>query len=109
MSGADTLPHETVMKQIASDAAKEAITELFLKLGIDVSNPIDVQRDMLALRTLSHQINDAEIAHDMAYLRSLRTASDSIKSKTMLTLVGLLVVGLVSALVVGVKSIFAGE
>jgi len=100
------LNHE-IMKQVATEAAKEAVAELFLKLGLDISNPIEVQRDMAALRAVSERINDPEMLNDMTYLRELRVTSESIKSKTLLTLVGIVVAGICSALVLGIKSLFA--
>lgn len=107
MSESPVAMNEPLMKQIAHEAAKEAITELFLKLGIDISNPIEVQKDMQSLRAMTHRINDPEVTNDMAYLRELRLTSESIKSKTLLTFVGILVAGLVSTVVVGIKSVFA--
>ncbi|MBB5277777.1 hypothetical protein HNR26_003866 [Rhizobium rosettiformans] len=108
MSNPTTLS-EQQMKQIATEAAKEAVTETFLLLGIDVTSPLEVQRDMAALRVLSSRSDDPEVGRDMTYLRELRLTSESIKSKTLLSFVGILVAGLVSAIVVGAKSIFSGD
>lgn len=96
------------MRQVANEAAMTAINELMLKLGIDTSNPLSVQRDMQALRAVSERINDPATSQDMAYLRELRLTSESIKSKTLLAFVGFLVTGLLSAVVLGVKGMMTG-
>lgn len=97
---------EALMSKIAQEAATSAVSELFLKLGIDTSDPLAMQRDMQALRKVSTLLDDPEHALDRTYLRELRKTSESIKSKTMLTVIGILVTGFVSATVVGLKAFF---
>lgn len=101
----DTIAQEHLMRQVANEAATAAINELMLKLGIDVTNPLSVQKDMQALRLISERLNDSEFSQDMTYLRSLRLTSESIKSKTMLTFIGVLATGLLSAVAIGIKSV----
>lgn len=97
---------EQLMSKIAQEAATSAVSELFLKLGIDTSDPLAMQRDMQALRKVSTMLEDPETAMDRTYLRELRKTSESIKSKTMLTVIGILVTGFVSATVIGLKAFF---
>ncbi|MEQ8308010.1 MAG: hypothetical protein RIA09_15745 [Hoeflea sp.] len=104
-----TTPHEPVIREVASEAATQAITELFLKLGIDVNNPLEVQRDMQALRELGARNADPLLRQDMLYLRELRMTSERIKSRTLLGFVAFLVTGTLSALAVGLKSFLSPD
>ena len=67
---------------------KEAVRETLLRAGID---PDDSTR----------------IADDLRYVREWRMTTDAIKSKSILTLVGLLVTGLAAALWLGFKALVA--
>lgn len=100
---------ERMIREVASEAASTAITELFIRLGIDVSNPIEVQRDMQALRELGVRNADPQTQQDFLYLRELRLTSERIKSKTLLGFIAILVTGTVSALTVGIKSFLSPE
>lgn len=102
----DAVAQEHLMKQVAEEAAGKAINDLLVKLGIDVTNPLSVQKDMQALRTVSERMSDTDFAQDLTYLRELRLTSESIKSKTLVTVVGVVVTGLLSAVALGLKGIF---
>lgn len=65
---------------------REAVREAFLMLGVKVDDPIEVQKDF-------------------QHLREWRTTTDSIKSKGMLTIVGIAVSGLVAAFWLGFKEL----
>lgn len=97
------------MHQVANEAATKTVNELMVKLGIDVTNPLTVQRDMQALRLVSERMSDTDFSQDMTYLRELRLTSESIKSKTLLAFVGVLVTGLLSAVAIGVKAMITGS
>ena len=66
------------------DIVESAVDQALLKLGVDTKDAIAVQQDM-------------------AYLRDLRTASDALKKKALLTLAGILVAGICTALWIGFK------
>lgn len=63
---------------------REAVRETFLMLGVKVDDPIEVQKDF-------------------QHLRDWRTTTESIKSKTAVAVVGLVVSGLAAALWLGFK------
>lgn len=98
-------PSDQVIKKVAQEAATAAVESVLIRLGIDVSNPLMVQKDMQALRIISGKMSDPEGAKDFAYLRELRTTAESIKSKTLATVVGILITGVLSAVFLGIKSI----
>jgi len=65
---------------------REAVRETFLMLGVKVDDPIEVQKDF-------------------QHLREWRTTTDSIKSKGLLTLVGIAVSGIAAAAWLGFKAL----
>lgn len=68
---------------------REAVRETFLMLGVKVDDPIEVQKDF-------------------QHLREWRNTTESIKSKGLLTVMGILVSGMLAALWVGIKE-FVGK
>jgi len=73
------------IRELASDTVRQTFT----MLGVDVSNPLEVQRDFAALR-------------------DWRIAMAGVRNKTTMVLTGVLVMGLVSAIVVGMKEYLRG-
>ena len=65
---------------------REAVRETFLMLGVKVDDPIEVQKDF-------------------QHLREWRNTTESIKSKGLLTLVGIAGAGLVAAFWLGFKEL----
>lgn len=84
---------EQQLQNLTPDEARalirETVRETFLMLGVKVDDPIEVQKDF-------------------QHLREWRTTTGSIKSKGLMTLMGLLVSGLVAAAWVGIKN-FVGK
>ena len=84
---------EQQLQNLTPDEARalirEAVRETFLMLGVKVDDPIEVQKDF-------------------QHLREWRTTTASIKSKGLMTLMGILVSGLVAAAWVGIKD-FVGK
>lgn len=70
----------------AQELIRATVRETFLMLGVKVDDPIEVQKDF-------------------QHLRDWRCTTDSIKSKGMLTLVGLAASGLAAALWLGFKEL----
>lgn len=65
---------EEKTESIAERAAAKAIDGFFLRLGVDTSDPIAMQKDF-------------------AHLRSWRESTDAIKKKAVLTAVGVIITG----------------
>jgi hypothetical protein len=63
---------------------REAVRESFLLLGMQINDPIEVQKDF-------------------QHLREWRTTTESIKTKGLLALVGVLVTGLAGAAWMGIR------
>ena len=71
---------EAQLKEIVSGA----VTETLIKLGVDVSKPIDMQRDF-------------------QHLREWRMATQALQERGMLALLTLLVAGAAAAMWIGLK------
>lgn len=97
---------ELLIRKVADDAARRAVASTLTTLGVDHTNPLETQRDFAALRNLRELIGEDEFRRDLAYLRSLRQGLDAVKSRGVLTVVGLLVVGFCAALWAGIKAQF---
>ncbi len=96
------------MTQIADEAAEKAVKKVLLTLGVNADNPIEMQKDMIALRELRILVDDSEIQQDLLYLRSWRKTMQAVKSKGILTAVGMVVTAILAALWFGFKDQLGG-
>ena len=71
---------------IVADAVERGIHEGFLRVGIDVKDPIQLQRDFL-------------------FVRDLRKAADGIRSKALYSTVGIIVAGVVAVVWLGLRTL----
>jgi len=114
---------EAQVANIAERAADRATRQTLLTLGIDVDNPLDAQRDFAVMREVGRLAMDAEfrkdlehardwrrameepggVADDLAHARRWRKVVEASSSKGALTVVGLLVTGAVSMIILGVQ------
>jgi 2-iminoacetate synthase ThiH len=72
------------VKAIATAAAKEAVKETLMQLGMSSVDPIEVQKDM-------------------AHLRNWRKAVEGVQTKGLLTMVTILLTGAIGMFVIGFK------
>jgi hypothetical protein len=68
---------------------QDAVSEAFVRMGMDASDPLEMQRDF-------------------QHLRDWRLAVAATKSKGFLTIIGLLTAGVFAALWVGFKAAISG-
>lgn len=94
-----------LINEVASKAAREAVREAFLIMGVDPDDPITTQRDVAALREMRELVDDKDWQADMLHLRKWRKTMDSVQSKGVLTIVGMLVAGIFAGLWLGFKSL----
>jgi len=93
------------MTEASHTAAIGAVRETLLAIGIDVSNPIEAQRDFAILREVGRLVMDPEFRKDLEHCRRWRIAMEAAHSRSFLTIIGLVVTGAAIALVVGLQSI----
>lgn len=66
---------------------RETVRETFLMMGMKVDDPIEVQKDLL-------------------HLREWRITMEKVRSKSMMTAVGMAAAGVVAAFWIGIKDVF---
>lgn len=71
-------------EEAAEDASRKVIHETLTALGISKDAPLEVQKDM-------------------SFLRDWRMASDEVRKKSIMTIVGILVTGLCGVIWLGIK------
>ncbi len=103
-----TEPNVDIEKLIKS-SIDNAIQENFTRLGIDTRDPFQAQRDFQALRELREMFSDKELAADLIHLRKWRMAMNSVRSKSLLTSVGMILTGVSALFLVGLKKWFDGS
>ncbi len=78
------LEQQTMTRADVRDVVRETVEDIFLILGIDASTPLTVQQDM-------------------HFIRELRTASETVRSRGLLVLVGILITAAAGALWLGIR------
>lgn len=76
---------ERELEAVADRAADKAIRNLFLQIGVDITEPIEVQKDF-------------------HHLRKWRKSNEAITLKVLLTAIGTIVMGTLAAIWVGLRT-----
>jgi hypothetical protein len=97
------------VQHIADRAASKAVQNMLTHLGIDASNPIQTQIEFQALRDLARLLKDEGIAADLAFVRRLRTASDTIKDATWRTIIRVVITAAIGIFVIGTRDWWLGH
>lgn len=103
--------HQTdyaLIERIAAEAARKAVQDTLTKLGIDHADPLAAQRDFAALREVRQLVESPDYQADLMHLRTWRKSMENVRSKGLLTVVGLLVTGLAAAMWLGIKGLIVG-
>jgi hypothetical protein len=82
-----TAANDAHLEEIAKTAAREAVHETLLMLGIDASSPGAIERAQ----------------RDFLFLRDLRSGTDAVKRKTLLWFVGVLLTTVAAYIALGFK------
>lgn len=85
MSDTITLSRQE-LEELIREQSREGVMQALTLMGVDTKNPLEMQRDF-------------------QHLREWRTTSESIKSKGLLTIVGILVAGGGAAFWIGLKEL----
>lgn len=72
------------IRAIVKETVQQTLNETFVRLGVAIDDPIEVQKDF-------------------QHLRDWRVTTDAVKNKAMLASIGLLVSGALAAIWVGIK------
>lgn len=92
---------ESSVKEIAKAAAREAVEEAFALAGLNMNDPIRLQRQMQILAAMSE---DEERIEDHLFLRRLRKRCDSWVGYVGASVIGLIIVSFGTLLALGFRS-----
>jgi len=94
------------MREVAEESAEKAVRRFAMTLGIDADNPLEVQKDLAALREFRTMAEDREFQRDMLHLRKWRKAMDAVESKGFGYGILFMVLGAIALAIVGIKTKF---
>ncbi len=95
------------VEEIAASAATNAVRETLLTIGVDVSHPIEAQRDFAVMRQIGRLAMDAEFRKDLEFVREWRLGMQSLRSTGVRTAIGVLVTATFGALWLGIQQLLA--
>ena len=84
------------IRRIAKEVSEETIRSCLTKLGIDHSNPTEMQKDMSTMRDWRIVYTSKDYSADMQYLNRWRVAISALTSKLTMIVMGLIIAGAVS-------------
>jgi len=93
-----------VIEQTANSAAKNAVEGMLVSLGIDATDPIEVQKDMAYLREFRQFLGDPEVQADLLHMRKWRKTMEGVQRKSLVSVVGLIVVGTAALIWMGIQA-----
>jgi len=79
-----------LLKSVSEQAAEQAVKKTFVAMGLDPEKPFEAQQDMV-------------------WLRSTRERCEGAGFRTLVTVIGLLVLGAASAFWIGLKAMLTGQ
>lgn len=82
------------IEHIADRAASKAVRDTLLLIGIDLADPIKAQEEFAALRSIA----TPKMQSDLAFLRRLHGAADTVSDAGWRTLVKLLLTALLAGI-----------
>ena len=98
-------PNEIMVEHAARVAAEHVINETFMRLGINTLDPIEVQKDMAALRELRVLLAQTEFKKDLFWIRRTRTTLDTTRFRIMAGFFGIAVTTCAGVVSVGLKEL----
>lgn len=93
---------------IAERAAETTLRRLMITIGIDINDPLKAQRDFAVMREIGALVMDPEFRKDIEHTRAWRLTLQSVRTKSMLTAIGIVVTGLMAAMAVAIRSYLGG-
>lgn len=71
------------LENLVEEASQRAVMQTLTSLGFDVSNPLNAQGQMAALRVLAHRIDDDALLKDAEFIRRLRLRVETVTDTSL--------------------------
>lgn len=84
---------EKDVERIAASAAEKAVQEVLLRLGIDSTNVLEVQRDFAHVRNMRELFDSPEFEADLAHLRRWRKTVEGVGKQSLFTSMAVITTG----------------
>src|SRR5579883_1603776 len=94
----------TEVREIAQATGREVVRETLLAIGLDVADPVKLQRDFVIMREVGALAMDPEFRKDIEHTRKWRKAIEQVETKGFIAAVGMIatgVIGLIWAMIKG--------
>lgn len=93
-----------IMKKIAYDAAEQACDRIMTQMGLDVNDPIEAQKDFIALRELRKLFSSEDVQKDFTHIRTWRLRMETVEKHSLIAFVSAGVLVLIGVVWTGLKS-----
>lgn len=97
---------KAMVQEAARIAAKEAVRDTLTTLGLDVSDPLEVQKDMASLREMRLLLKSEDFQKDLAQIRALRTSGSFIRTAAGKSIITIVITGVLGLFWFGVQAYF---
>ena len=85
----------TEVREIAEATGREVVRETLLAIGLDVADPLALQRDFVVLREVGALAMDPEFRKDIEHTRKWRKAIEQVETKSFIAAVGVIATGVI--------------
>lgn len=103
-----TPTQKAMIEAVAEAAAQKAVRQTLIGFGLDADDPVKLQEDFAALRTLRKMLESEEYIKDRAHLRQWRVNSERLGGWTMAAFVSSAVAGIIALLLAGYTVLMKG-
>ena len=103
-----TLRDREVEDSDTREIVKQTVRETLTTLGFDVRHPLEVQKDMAALREVRLLTDDPEFQRDMIHVRKWRKTMDKVEGRSTVAALGFACLGGIALIFYAFKAKFFG-
>ena len=96
----------TEVREIAEATGREVVRETLLAIGLDVADPVKLQRDFVVMREVGALAMDAEFRKDIEHTRKWRKAIEQVETKGFIAAVGMIATGVIGLVWAAIKGKF---
>ena len=93
----------TEVREIAEATGREVVRETLLAIGLDVADPLKLQRDFVVMREVGALAMDPEFRKDIEHTRKWRKAIEQVETKSFIAAVVMIATGVVGLLWAAIK------